>query len=99
MPEHSLPDRLVLSIRLQPRASRDEICGRYGDAIKIRITAPPVDGRANAHLIRFLASVFAVPQASVRIVSGTRGRNKKIEITRPARIPEQISKAQHTDRE
>lgn len=68
------------AVRVQPRASRDEIVGEYLDGLKIRLTAPPVDDRANAALRRFLASRLKVPLAAVRIASGGRGRTKRVEI-------------------
>ena len=68
-------------------ASKDEIVGPQGDQLKIRITAPPVDGRANAHLIAFLAGVFGVPKTSVRLIRGARGRNKVVEIREPSKVP------------
>lgn len=81
-------EKLILNVHVQPRASRDEIVGPHADAIKIRITAPPVDGKANQHLIRFLASAFAVPRQRVQILSGEQGRDKRICIDAPTRIPE-----------
>ncbi len=54
---------LLLECHLQPKASRDEFAGLHGDRLKIRLTAPPVDGKANAHLLAFLASVFAVSKS------------------------------------
>jgi hypothetical protein len=67
-------------VRVQPRASRDEIVGEYQEALKIRLTAPPVDDRANEALCRLLASRLKVPLAAVRIVSGERSRTKRVEI-------------------
>lgn len=67
-------------VRLQPRASRDEIAGAHGGALKIRVQAPPVDGAANDALIALLAVRFAVPRRDVRIVSGTTSRTKRVEI-------------------
>jgi len=84
-------DDLILSIRLQPRASRDEITGIHGEHLKIRITAPPVDGKANQHLLRFLAKYCQVPRANVELVSGQTGRTKKVRIHQPRRWPEQVS--------
>jgi hypothetical protein len=57
------------------------VVGRYGDAIKIRLQAPPVDGAANEELVRFLAERLGVPRSAVRIVSGESGRRKRVEIT------------------
>lgn len=79
---------LVLALRVQPRAARDELAGPHGDRLRVRITAPPVDGRANAHLLRFLADCFGVPTASVRLERGETGRDKQVRIRRPGRIPE-----------
>ena len=69
-----------LRVRAQPRASRTEIAGEHGGALKIRVAAPPVDGGANRELIRFLARTVGVPASAVRVVSGASGRNKMIEI-------------------
>jgi len=80
-------DDLVLSIRVQPRASRDEIVGPHGDALKVRITAPPVEGKANAHLLKFLAAAFDVPRASVTLLSGDSARGKRIRICAPRHLP------------
>ena len=67
-------------VRVQPRASRDEIVGEYQGALKIRLTAPPVDDRANEALRKLLASRLNVPLAAVRIASGERSRTKRIEV-------------------
>jgi uncharacterized protein (TIGR00251 family) len=67
-------------VRVQPRASRDEIVGAYQDALKIRLTAPPVDDRANEALRTLLASRLKVPLSAVRIASGGRSRTKRVEI-------------------
>jgi len=80
-------EELLLTLRIQPRASRDEIAGPYGDALKVRITAPPVDGKANAHLLRFLADLFGVPPSAVELISGESGRDKRVKISRPKRLP------------
>ena len=68
------------AVRVQPRANRDEIVGEHQDALKIRITAPPVDDRANQALRKLLASRLKVPLAAVRIASGERSRTKRVEI-------------------
>jgi len=68
------------AVRVQPRASRDEIAGEYQDGLKIRLTAPPVDDRANEALRKLLASRLKVPLAAVRIASGERNRTKRVEI-------------------
>ena len=68
----------VLSVHIQPKASTTECVGIYGDAIKIRVAAPPVDGAANDELIRFLARQLSIPFTSVRIHSGASGRRKRV---------------------
>jgi uncharacterized protein len=67
-------------VRVQPRASRNEIVGEYKEGLKIRLTSPPVDDRANEALCRFLASRLKVPLAAVRIASGGRSRTKRVEV-------------------
>lgn len=79
---------LILDVHVQPRASRDEIVGYHGDRLKIRIVAPPVDGKANQHLIAFLASVFRVPKRDVVLLAGESGRDKRLKIVRPVCIPD-----------
>lgn len=70
--------RLVLHV--QPRARTTGVAGRHGDAIRIRLAAPPVDGAANAELCRFLAERLDVPTRAVRIASGAAGRRKTIAV-------------------
>ena len=69
-----------MRVRLTPRAARDEVVGWQGDTLRVRVTAPPVDDRANAALERLLANVIGLPKRNVRIVSGTRAREKTVEI-------------------
>ncbi len=63
-----------------PRAKGTEIAGRHGDAIRVRLAAPPVDGAANAELVRFLAERLAVPRGAVTIVRGVTARRKTVSI-------------------
>jgi len=67
-------------VRVQPRASRTEVAGRQGDALKIRLTAPPVDGAANDALVRFLAERLQVSRSAVRLETGTAGRSKVVAV-------------------
>ena len=71
---------MSFAVRVQPRASRDEIAGEWQDALKIRLTAPPVDDRANEALRRLLAARLKVPLSAVRIAAGERSRTKRVEI-------------------
>jgi len=67
-------------LRVQPRASKDEIAGEMGGALKVRLQAPAVDDRANEALAEFLAQLLKTPRTAVRILSGERSRTKRIEI-------------------
>ncbi|MBI5137563.1 MAG: YggU family protein [Nitrospirae bacterium] len=69
-----------LTIRLAPKASRDQVQGPHGDALKIAITAPPVEGKANAHLIKFLAKRLGVAKGAVTIASGELSRDKVVDV-------------------
>jgi uncharacterized protein (TIGR00251 family) len=68
------------TVRVQPRASRSGVIGGHGDALKVRLAAPPVDGAANDALVVLLAEELGVPRRSVRIVSGTASRSKTVEV-------------------
>jgi uncharacterized protein len=81
-------DAVRFAVRVQPRASRDEIAGEYAGALKVRLTAPPLEGRANEALARFLAISLNVPTSAVKIVSGARSRTKRVEIR--GVTPEQV---------
>jgi uncharacterized protein (TIGR00251 family) len=71
---------VVFAVRVTPRASRDAIEGEYQGALKVRLTAPPVEDRANDALRRFLAARLKVPVSAVRIVGGEKSRNKRIAV-------------------
>lgn len=76
----SVEDGVRLSIRLQPRASRNEIVGEHGDALKIRLTAPPVDGAANRELVAFLAKRLGCGRSRISIERGHSGHLKRLRI-------------------
>lgn len=86
-----LPDGLVIRLYIQPKASRDQIVGLHGDELKVAITAPPVDGQANAHLVKYLAKQFRVAKGAVSIEKGELGRHKQIRIVNPQHIPTEIA--------
>lgn len=73
---------VLVTIRVQPRASRTEIAGEHGQALKIRLSAPPVDGAANRELIAFLSKRVGRPKSSISIERGERGRLKVVRIPR-----------------
>lgn len=72
--------KIVLNVYVQPRASKQRLAGMHGDALKISITAPPVDNKGNQALIGFIADLFGVPKSAVSIKSGRQSRNKKVLI-------------------
>ncbi|PYN75815.1 MAG: DUF167 domain-containing protein [Candidatus Rokuibacteriota bacterium] len=71
----------MLSLRVQPRASRDEIVGWQDATLRLRVTAPPVAGEANMAVARLLARALGVPPSSISVVRGLRGRDKLVSIT------------------
>jgi uncharacterized protein (TIGR00251 family) len=71
---------VTFSMRVQPRASKDEIAGEMEGALKVRLRAPAVEDRANEALVEFLAQLLKRPRSAVRILSGERSRTKRIEI-------------------
>ena len=71
---------VVFQVRVQPRASRDEIAGVVEGALKVRLQAPAVEDRANAALCEYLAELLKTPKSAVRILGGERGRTKRVEI-------------------
>lgn len=73
-------DDLLLRVRVQPKAARDEVAGLHGDALKVRITAPPTEGKANQHLLKFLAKELAVSKGDVSVARGDKGRDKTLRL-------------------
>lgn len=82
---------LVLRLYIQPKASRDAIVGLHGDELKVAITAPPVDGQANAHLTKYLAKQFRVAKSQVIIEKGELGRHKQVLISQPQQLPAAVA--------
>jgi len=72
---------LTIKIYLQPKASKNEIVGPYRDGIKVRVTAPPVEGKANEALIRFLAKKFGISPSCIEIIKGLHSREKTLRIS------------------
>jgi uncharacterized protein (TIGR00251 family) len=81
---------LILALRVQPRARDDAFGEVLGDELRVRLRAPPVDGKANARLIAFLAQACDVPRRRVEILSGHHARSKVVRIEAPARLPPDI---------
>ncbi|WP_432280114.1 DUF167 family protein [Shewanella aestuarii] len=86
---NSLPD-VILNVYVQPKASRDQVIGIHGDELKVAITAPPVDGKANAHLIKFIAKLFKVAKSDVSLLKGDFGRHKQLQVSAAKLIPAEI---------
>ena len=84
-------DDLILHCRLQPKPSADEWVGDLGDELKIRITAPPVDGKATASLTAFVAKSFGVSKRQVSIEKGELGRSKRLRIHAPTQFPAKLN--------
>jgi uncharacterized protein len=77
-----------IRLRVAPGARRTEPAGRFGDGWRVRLAAPPTEGRANAELVAFLAAAFGVPRAAVRVTAGHAARDKLVEIdgVEPAQV-------------
>lgn len=82
------PECITLRVHVQPGAKRTEVAGTHGDALKIRLAAPPVDGQANEALLSYLADQFGVPKRQVELVSGQASRSKRVVVHGPKRRPD-----------
>ena len=74
-------DVITLNLHVQPGAKSSAISGLHGDALKIRLAAPPVEGRANKALMKFLAELFAVPLRDIKLLRGQQSRHKVVQVT------------------
>jgi len=81
-------DDLILRLRIQPKASKDAFIGPYGEEeYKVSLTAPPLDGKANEHLLKFIAKAFGLPRSRILLVSGDRSRSKCLRLKSPTQLP------------
>lgn len=78
--ENRAAGTVSFSVRVQPRASKDEVAGVIGGALKIRLQAPAMENRANEALVEFLAQLLKTPKSAVRILGGERSRTKRVEV-------------------
>ncbi len=76
----AVPGGVRIQVHVQPRASRTGVAGLHGDALKVRLAAPPVDGAANEALLRFVADTLALPRGAVTLVSGASSRRKVVAV-------------------
>jgi uncharacterized protein (TIGR00251 family) len=87
----------LLEVRVQPRASRTEFAGLMGDRLRVRLNAPPVDGRANAALLEFVADACGLPKSRVTLEKGQTGRDKRVRLhgleTAPAALQSALAEA------
>ncbi len=74
-------EEIILKVYLQPKSSKNEVVGPYRDGIKVKVTAPPVEGKANEALIRFLAGEFRIPPSSIEMIKGHHAREKILKIS------------------
>jgi uncharacterized protein len=80
IPIHEQGTGVTVAIKVHPRAKKNAITGEFGDALKVSLTAPPVEGKANAACIEFFAKLLKVPRSSVSIAAGEGSRNKVIRV-------------------
>jgi uncharacterized protein (TIGR00251 family) len=80
IPVHDSPSGATFAIKVHPRARKNAITGELGEALKLSLTAPPVEGKANAACIEFFANLLKVPRSSVTIAAGQTSRNKLIAV-------------------
>ena len=83
-------DLLTLTLHVQPGAKRTEMAGLHGEALKIRLAAPPVEGRANEALLKFIADIFGVPLRQVELKQGGQSRHKVVSVTGSKVEPESL---------
>jgi len=83
-------DMFTLTLHVQPGAKRTEISGLHGEALKIRLAAPPIEGRANEALLRFIADTFGVPLRQVELKQGGQSRHKVVMVTGSKVAPESV---------
>ncbi len=86
-------DLITLTLHVQPGAKRTEVSGLHGEALKIRLAAPPVEGRANEALLKFIADFFGVPLRQVELKQGGQSRHKVVAITGSKVEPESLLRA------
>lgn len=92
MPEwyRSNDDCITLTLHVQPGAKNTTVAGLHGDALKIRLAAPPIEGRANEALLRFIADFFKVPLRNVQLKQGEQSRHKRVEVNGSSVKPESL---------
>jgi uncharacterized protein (TIGR00251 family) len=87
-------DVIILALHVQPGAKRSETAGLHGNALKIRLAAPPIEGRANEALLRFIAELFGVPLRDVELLRGAQSRHKMVKVIGSTAVPESLIKSE-----
>ncbi|HEU0188288.1 MAG TPA: DUF167 domain-containing protein [Gallionellaceae bacterium] len=82
--------RILLTLHVQPGAKRTAVAGLHGEALKIRLAAPPIEGRANEALLRFIADFFRVPLRNVELKQGEQSRHKRVEVRGSTVAPQSL---------
>ncbi len=80
-------NELLLKIHVQTRAKEDSVVGLHGERLKLRVNAPPIDNKANQHIINFLANEFSVKQSDIKLISGQKHRDKQLIIKHAEHLP------------
>lgn len=83
-------ERILLTLHVQPGAKHTAVAGLHGDALKIRLAAPPIEGRANEALLRFIADSFQVPLRNVELKQGEQSRHKRVEVRGSQVLPQSL---------
>lgn len=83
---------LVLELRVQPRASADAIKGLVGSRVRVAVTAPPLEDAANQRVLGLLSKAFGVARSRITLVAGARSREKRVRISRPAKLPDWLER-------
>ena len=87
-------ETILLTLHVQPGAKRNEVAGLHGGALKIKLAAPPVEGRANEALLKFIAGLFGVPQRNAELKQGGQSRHKVVAVTGSKVEPESVLPAE-----
>lgn len=93
-PKSRIKDELILKIKVEPRSSRAGVIGQYGDSLKVKLTSPPVEGKANKELIEILAKQFGVHKRNIEIISGHSSKNKLVKLHGKQEVEKKLSKGQ-----
>lgn len=78
--KHTIKDDMIINVKVEPRSSQSGIVGPYGDALKVKLTSPPVEGKSNKELIELLSKNFGIAKRDVEIVSGKSSKNKVVRL-------------------